>query len=180
MTNEGCASTFSVMVNDIMLSQRNDLVPLPATPCKQRCAKAPMCKANNQEKESEMYTDKDIETRQRDHMLRRAEKVCYAKEADAAKTFHLTNDDYPQTFVELKARIEAGKYVLDEKQDAMKYGPLSAVTWRDPATPEDRPGFEAWQVLLKKSYVNTKDQIIVLPVTDGLKALQAFEAETIH
>ncbi len=119
----------------------------------------------------------DAAAQQKQSYLRnRLERIYYAKKDDLMKTFGLVDDEAPNTFEELLARIQAGKYVIDEK-DAKKraYLGLDYLRWRDPAVKEDRAGFDAAKEELKKEKQLIEDQIAIADPAVALPLVQALE-----
>jgi hypothetical protein len=118
-------------------------------------------------------TEKD----QRRHLQNRLYDIASSKKYALKKQFGLTNDDTPNTFEELLARIQGGKYVIDEKNAKRRdyNGGLGYVTWRDPAVKEDQAGYDAAKKELDAAQQKVSDDIAILPPADGLASLRAFE-----
>lgn len=116
--------------------------------------------------------DKD----QRRFLRSRLEDAFYDKKTALKKRFGLTGDERPQSFEDLLARIQAGKYVIEEKDAKKKsYDPLSWIVWRDPSIKEDQAGYDAAKAELRKAYDKAEEDIRILALTDGLAALRAFK-----
>jgi len=91
--------------------------------------------------------------------------------------FGINDDPDPRTPAELVARITAGKYILPDPAKRKAYNALDGIRWRDPSVKEDMDGYNAAISALKVQKIAAKDIIMVKdPATDGLAALQAFEA----
>lgn len=119
----------------------------------------------------------NAEKDQRRYLERRLSDIFYSKKNTAKKQFGLVNDDAPRTFEDLKARLDAGKYVIDEK-DAKKKdwnNGLSYVEWRDPSVKQDQEGYDAWKKAAKAELTRIEDSIKIDAPADALKAVQAFE-----
>jgi len=94
-----------------------------------------------------------------------------------ATQFGINDDPDPRTPAELVERITAGKYILPDATKRKAYSALDGIRWRDPAVKEDTDGYKA-AVKAMKVQQQIAEDIIKLkdPATDGLAALQAFEA----
>lgn len=139
------------------------------------------CKNIPKEKEDNM--DYSMEIDQRNHLKRRLDSVLTTKKEALREKFKMDNL-YPKTADELKERLANGKYTLNktylrtDDDGNLRYPPQYYLTNILEFTNPDRDeaGYDAAKALLDKVFTAAKDNIIVLPLTDGLKALQDFEA----
>lgn len=92
------------------------------------------------------------------------------------RKFGLVHDDAPDSFEEMLARIQAGKYVIDAKDAKRKtYAPLAYIVWRDPSVKEDQDGYDAAKAELRKAYDKAEEDIRILAPEAGLASLRAFK-----
>lgn len=117
---------------------------------------------------------------QRDYLASELRTVSATKRIDAEKTFGLRDDDRPNTFTQLLARITSGKYTIDDKyKDRNTYGcPTEYIRWRDPAVKEDQAGYDAFVKAVQVAATATERTIKIAEPAAGLDALIAFEAMT--
>lgn len=134
----------------------------------------------NQEKENNMG-EYNMEVDQRNHLKRRAETLRTEKLQDLRGKFHIGEDPEFKTKDEILAALKAGNIEFNDyffqKDGRLKdmYLPDGTFCLKNPKT--DKAGYEAAEKLLNKAYMDTKDAIIIDPLPEAKKALQAFEAQ---
>jgi len=117
------------------------------------------------------------EQESRDYLRNRLSAAYFSKDADLERAYGLRDDSSPETPQEVVDRILAGKYVINKKEDGEYYSELlDYISWRDPAIKKDREGYDTAYKVLKAAHNKASDQVMVLSATEGLKALQEFEA----
>jgi len=126
--------------------------------------------------EEEMDTNYD----QRQHLKYRLREVESDRKLKAKETFGLVDQESPQSFADLQARLASGMFVVNEKEDAQKYGPFYAVRWRDPAVKEDRPGYDTWKKSEAPKRQAVSDDIAIKDPKEALESLRAYEASSIQ
>lgn len=129
------------------------------------------------------YTEKTMDVRQQDFLLRELDRVYSTQSEGLSKQFGLSNDTSPSTFDELIDRIKTGKFVIPEHVKNVRMGVYSLVDyieWRDPSVKKDQKGFDAAYEKLGELYRTTKQDIMIEPAEKGLKALRKFESATIQ
>lgn len=118
-------------------------------------------------------TEKD----QREYLASRLSTMKYEKAHAFEKQFGLTDDAAPQTAAEFVKRIADGTYTIDkEKMDKKTYDVARYIRWRNPATLEDRAGYDAAIVKLDEAYRTAKDAAILSPIAEAKTAMDAFKA----
>lgn len=144
------------------------------------------------EKEKTMYYDDDCdccsssapysETKaQKAYLSYRLNDAESKKDADLQVAFGLRDDDRPQSAQEVADRILAGKFVLSpNNKDSFAYDPLFLFTWRDPAIQKDAKGYQDALKTLQSQERDAMDAIMVGTADEGLAAVKAFEAATVH
>lgn len=121
----------------------------------------------------------------RDHLKTQLREARYEKMSEAAPVFNLNVNNTPKTFRDLIAAIKDGKFTIDEKfarkvdakianDEPIWYSPLEGIIWDGPQ--QDYAGYRAFEDHLQKEYQKAKDEIIVLPLEQGLEALRRFQA----
>lgn len=107
---------------------------------------------------------------------------------DLRRAFGLMDDEAPKTVKERKARIAAGKFIVDFDyddedfdEDEEHYGlGRGHIRWRDPAVKEDQAGLSAVQKLIDAENTKTQRIIQIKDADTGLAAIEAFETKTFH
>jgi len=107
---------------------------------------------------------------------------------DLRRAFGLMDDEAPKTVKERKARIAAGKFIVDFDyddedfdEDEEHYGlGRGHIRWRDPAVKEDQAGLTAVQKLIDAENTKTQRIIQIKDADTGLAAIEAFETKTFH
>src|SRR5882724_12075477 len=95
----------------------------------------PPCVEQRKTKENAMFEDTDMmEATQREHLLRRLERVMDQVGEKAERFYGIKDDEYPYKSGDLIRRIKDGLYVYNEQYDQIQ--------WRDPAKKADRPGYD--------------------------------------
>jgi len=106
----------------------------------------------------------------------RLEDAFYTKKAALKVKFGLIDDEAPASFEDFLARIQAGKYTIDDKDAKKKtWNPTAYIRWRDPSVKEDQEGYDAAKATLKAAYDKAEEDIRILTPTEGLAALRAFK-----
>lgn len=141
---------------------------------------------SNQEEGNTPMTTYNETPDQRRHLLSRLTEVYEEKLYDAKEFFRL-EPVLPKNFSDAIERIKTGKFTLTKDRakflDGKKYFDaydLTCIDWSDPSNPADEEGFEAAKEALEKDFTAAKDVVKILPVEEGLKAVQAMEAKTYH
>lgn len=133
-----------------------------------------------QQKDNNMGYEYNMEVDQRNHLKRRLEVVRNDKSADIRVKYHIDDQHPAQTKEEIINAFKAGEFDLPgylfgrDGKLAEGYVPQA---WLKAPT-KDTDGYNAAEKLLGAAYTEAKDLIIVAPLADGLKALNAFEAAT--
>lgn len=132
-----------------------------------------------QEKENNMG-DYQIETDQRNYLKRRLDRAEMQKCEDLRTKFHMNFPTFSKP-EDLLAFLKAGDGVTVDKtylnNDGTFLGyinPLGTLKLSDPL--KDEAGYKAAVKVKDDAYTAAKDQIMIMPLADGLKALQDFEA----
>lgn len=141
-----------------------------------------------QEKESAMFGPYDNETptdqQQRAYVIARLQNIESEKTQEARKAFGLTDDDSPQSFNDLLARLTLGKYVYPEDKKAKdvggSYGILDYIRWRDPAVKEDEAGYDASRKQISAAYKDAKDAAVLANLDQLKTVLDSFKSQTFH
>jgi len=134
-----------------------------------------------QEGETTMENGNNDVLAQRRYLRNRLAEVYLDKREAARKQFAIRDDEVPGTWQNLLDRIAAGKFVLDVEAEKNNkgYSPFQNITWRDPAIPADRPGYDAWKVKAKAAGKAVEDDILVKDPTMALESLRAYETAVI-
>ncbi len=134
----------------------------------------PPCK----KEEDNMYTQ--IET-ERKYLATRLYNANYKKQDEASQKF-LPKTEIPNTGKKLKEAIANGWLKVDLKDDdvVMHYDYLDYIRLEDPSKPKDEEGYRKALSTIEVDRKGAEDVIRVLPVDQGLKALQEFESKTYH
>lgn len=120
-----------------------------------------------------VVTADSIEKDQR-RALSSALYIAFRAKVDAAKKqFGLTGDTPPETTEEMIQRIQDGKFVLPEKYED-QYASASYIEWRDPAIKQDKDGYKAARKELDTEYSALELKLAIIPVADGLAAVEAY------
>lgn len=162
------------------------------------CVKAnspctPTTAACNNNMESTMYYDDEDgccatdSAKAKSYLSSRLYDEYRLKDKELEKAYHIHDDEMPATVKEAVERIKSGKFTPpDEKLDEEKskeswnYRWYQHLTWRDPAFPKDKDGYEKAEKVLLAARNETSDIIKVLSEEKGLEALNAFKAKTFH
>lgn len=140
-------------------------------PCQQE-----ECKMNYATTAVSVSADLDHTKSQRKFLSNSLYEAFTGKKYALKKKFGLTYDEAPRSFEELLARIQAGKYVIDDKDTKKKtYDPLAYIVWRDPSVKEDQDGYDAAKAELRKAYDKAEEDIRILAPEAGLASLRAFK-----
>lgn len=115
---------------------------------------------------------------ERDYLASRTIDIYSQKKSSLKKNYGLVDDDTPKDAEEIVARINAGKYIIEDTKTWR--GVEKTFRWRDPAMKEDKAGYDASKITLQKLLQDTRDAIYIKPSIDGLAAVQAFEAATVN
>lgn len=160
----------------------NSLVDCPPEACTAPTAKAFW--GNKKKDESPMnyasatvIAQDNTESKQRSFLTGQLYDAYETAKMALKRQFGLIDDETPETMPDLVKRIQDGLFVIPEKyKDAKVYGSLGSIRWRDPKKVEDKDGFAAAKVDLKKTFAEAQRIIMILTPAEGLKALQDFEA----
>lgn len=139
------------------------------------------CNNNPIEKDAPM-TEYTMEVDQRNHMKRRLDTLTSNKQSELMEKFFMNTDNLPKTKDAILAALKAGQIAFENyyfnADGSLKdgFGPGSTFSIVDPK--RDEAGYDVASKALKAAATTAKDTIIVLPLADGLKALQTFEAQT--
>lgn len=116
--------------------------------------------------------------RQKHFLIQELDMANDRQDTKLRRQFGLVDEDGPDSFEDLLARITAGKYVIsDENKVKATYGgPLRYIKWRDPAIKEDRKGFDAAQKILYSARQDAERTIRISDPKEGLAALKSFES----
>jgi hypothetical protein len=95
------------------------------------------------------------------------------------REFGLTDDAEPRSVNEIKKRILAGDFMYsgNKNEDYEHSSPWYHIRWRNPKKKEDHAGFQKAEEELLKKYRAAKDEIVILPLEQGLAAKRAFEGQ---
>lgn len=160
---------------------------------------------NNEEKgNNPMYAEmtvidrSDSDKDQRSYLEHRLTAVDRKKDQDLRTQFNLDTPNRPATYKELIDAIKNGEYTLNEKltnrvdeeeaedvdgyeiiydRDYFDYDALTGINFTN-FPPADRRAWAMARDAKAEVYVATKDAIRILPVADGLKAVQGFDKWT--
>lgn len=141
------------------------------------CPSAPKKKCAQKE---ETTMDYNMEVDQRNHLKRRLDRVETDKHGELRTAFHM--DASPKSKDAILAALKAGNIEFNNAYFA-KDGTLGEC-WNANGTfsfvdpDKDEKGYDAAKKLLHAAFAAAKDKIIVLPLKDGLDALNEFEAAT--
>lgn len=133
----------------------------------------------NPEKENNMGCEFNIEVDQRNYLKRRLDTIRSEKDAALTDKFHMETV-YPETKDEIAKALKDGAFELipsffdKDGKISHYYSAQSAIRFTDPL--RDEEGYKTASKFLGATYTAAKDKIVVLPVADGLKTLQEFEA----
>jgi hypothetical protein len=116
---------------------------------------------------------------QRSHLIKGLRNLRDAK-LDSLEIDHgLSDDEVPKTFNEFLKRVKSGDVIYHGSKDGdheHSSGVWYHLRWRNPKKTEDRAGFKKAAAELQKKFDAAKDEIVVLPLDQGLAAKRAFEA----
>lgn len=151
----------------------------PCDPYPVGCSSAPN-KCAQKEREDAM-PEYNMEVDQRNHLKRRLDTAKNKQLETLHTTYHMETIR-PKNKDEILAAFKNSTLVLNE--DYFKAdGTLetwtnwqSAVSLADPA--RDEAGYKTAKAALDTAFTTAKDTVIVMPLADGLAALQKFEAAT--
>lgn len=143
-----------------------------AWPCKKKKEETSMSYSGAS---ATIVTSDSVERDQRRHLRAKAAAGFYDKKYAAKKQFGLVGDDTPETMGEMIARIQAGKFVLAEKNKD-KYATTGYIEWRDPSVKEDKDGYKAARADLAKAFEKLDTRLAILPLADALTELEAYVA----
>lgn len=145
------------------------------------CSEAPtqLPTDNEAKKETNMYDLYRAQSLSSDkkHLLDRVTEITSMKTMDLRKTYRTEDDPRPETPNEIVKRIKDGLFIApsDEDFSRMYVSAYQAIKWRDPAKPADIAGYNEAQKRLTAAETRVEDDIFVLPATDALASLRAFE-----
>lgn len=122
-----------------------------------------------------IVTEGSIEKDQRRALSSALYTAFRVKVAAAKKQFGLTGDEYPETMTDFIARIVAGKFVIDTKYEDC-FPSASYITWKDPSVVVDKAGYKAARAQLNADHNDLELKLMIIPVTDGLTAVEAYKA----
>lgn len=123
----------------------------------------------------------DADEHRIDYLNSRANEIFYATDRQLNKDFYLVDDSTPTTPKEMVTRIESGKYeIIKGYEDKEAYDPIRFIRWRDPSKKADKEGYDKAMVKMTAKYTETKDAIAILPATEALDAVKAFEKAKFH
>jgi hypothetical protein len=133
-------------------------------------------------KENNMGFEQNIEVDQRNHLKRRLDNVQREHYSVARKAYHmkgldvtgLTKDE-ALALITSSIKLRDGAFNSEGKVSPY-YDVFSAFELIDAKM--DQKGFDAAIKAIDTAYTAAKDTILVLPLAEGLKALQAYEAAT--
>lgn len=123
------------------------------------------------------------------YLINRLSDIASITKIEAARpTYHMDDDASPSTPADLVQRIKDGKYTFDKKlvnedgtwkMDVYEdwYNASAMLRWR--TVPADKEGFNAFVKKVRAAERKVEDVIRVSAPSDGLKALQEFEAAEI-
>lgn len=148
-----------------------------------------ICKPNPYKKGNTMNYAAAVNTsplptdqKQREYLLDRLTDIQIEKSSDLHKFFRLDPVKSPRSFNEFIEKVKSGDVSFNGKDKDEKYYSLytllSFVRWAK--DPEDRDGYNAATKKMDEAVAKTKDIIVIKSPEDGLKALEAFEAQTFH
>ena len=122
-----------------------------------------------------ILSSETIEKDQR-RSLKDALYTAFRSKVDAAKKqFGIVGDDRPATPAELVARIQAGKFVLnDQYKDYNAYNVTEYIEWRDPSVKKDEDAYKAARKALDTAHDALKLKVAIIPVADALAAVEAY------
>jgi hypothetical protein len=134
----------------------------------------------NKKQETEMYApniQETLETQKRNYLSSRLSELRETNVDKLRQAYGMDDDDRPMTPKEFIQRIKDGKYVIEKDQEDTEdpYSVMSYIRWRDPAKVEDSKGYKIARDILYKTYNETKDAVIILPLEDALAAVKKFE-----
>jgi hypothetical protein len=122
-----------------------------------------------------------IEVQQRQRLAERLYTVYREKTADLRRLYGLDDDVLPRTANEFIQRIKDGKFVIrEDRGDKDTSSPTQYISFRDPAKKRDELGYNAAAKKLDEALASAKDEIMILPVEQGLKTLQGFQAKVFN
>lgn len=132
-------------------------------------------------RDKENTMDYNMEVDQRNHLKRRLDSVKSTQTTALSTKFHM-QAIYPKTKQELLDALKAGNYFVDpdyyNEDGTTRWGHPVSQTIQIADKDRDEVGYKVAKTALDKEYIEAKDKIIVLSLTDGLAALNAFEATT--
>lgn len=114
---------------------------------------------------------------QRRYLIGEIDSLYRDHKAKLQEQHGLTDQDPPKTWKDLKARLEAGDFQYDGKdEDHEHYNALNHLRWRKKGQKEDTAGYKAAKLKLKAAYSRAKDEIIILDLPAALEAKRKFES----
>ena len=121
---------------------------------------------------------------QRKYLIRRLSDVEYKKLNEFHTTFKMNPVSGPRTLKDLVEKIKSGDFIMsvDDYDDEKEFYSTSClvdyIRWSKEKP--DSKGYDAAKKALAEAKKNTLDTITIMSPEEGLKALQAFEAQTFH
>ena len=165
---KGCKKSQHKQENGSKTMSYNNIIPIPA-----QLLSAPM-------------TADDTEKKQRRYLKERLYEIYSDKKEDARDKFLINEPKGPITLDDFLDRIKNGKFTINDDLKKKLNDPkrawadphdiTCAIRWRTEDQQPDQDGYDAWKEEFRKKKQATLDIIEVMPVADGLKALQDFEA----
>jgi hypothetical protein len=127
-----------------------------------------------------------LEVSQRQELRDELEGIYAVKDGELKTHFGLRDQDPPRHGKELVERIKTGEYVLlgereFEDSDRTYYSQMTyGIRWRNPKVKVDREGYKLALEKMEKAHTSTKLDVIVLPLTEALASVRAFEEKKFH
>lgn len=130
--------------------------------------------------------DEEMNTQQlapeKTHLLDRTRELSWQHIRKLETHFHLKDDPRPETYEEMRKRLESGKFTLPkDNESGFSYLPtVTTLRWRDPEISPDTKGYTKALEAMEKLQTKTEDAIVIKNPEEGLKALEIFENATFH
>jgi hypothetical protein len=136
---------------------------------------APRVKARTNLANAQIIGNVPVEATQRDYAIQLIGKIGEEHVQTLRKQFHMDNES-PKTFLELKAIIEAGDYIVSDlakSEEAKYYGIFYGVKFGQPA---DKEGYDVAKDVLKAAAQKALTGVTLKPIDALEGVIDDFEA----
>lgn len=176
--------THSISLGCINPIATTGVVDIPEANCK---ANVP-CQARKKKMYDNDFCDNSTENeRKQGFLTSQLTSIFWRKTSELETKFNINPPAGPTSPKEFVDRIKTGKFSFDKNylnddgtwRDTNNHRYFNSlvqfITWRDPDKPEDAEGFKAAMKEMDKALESASLKIAILPPTEGLAIVEAFE-----